>query len=143
RSSRKLARNSFHGMMFYQARMEKKQGFLFRCVDIVMELFVMSASVSHAHSLLADHHPEAEHAVERADLFCRDAKRKERRLFRDLWSNEDALKNRIAASVIGGDYDWLTKGALALDLTPESFAAHNLTEKRSKEAVPEHQPVQV
>src|SRR5262249_50623014 len=36
RSSRKLARESFHGMMVYRSKMEKKQGFLFHCVDVVM-----------------------------------------------------------------------------------------------------------
>ena len=33
RSCRKLARESFQGMAVYQAKMERKQGFLFRCVD--------------------------------------------------------------------------------------------------------------
>src|SRR5581483_12292831 len=41
RSARKLALSSFHGMTVYQAKMERKQGFLFRCVDVVMELFAM------------------------------------------------------------------------------------------------------
>jgi hypothetical protein len=64
RRSRKLARESFHGIVVYQAKMERKQGFLFRCVDIVMELFAMAASVSHARALLAERHPDAERAVE-------------------------------------------------------------------------------
>src|SRR5262249_52291086 len=41
---RKLARESFHGMLVFQAKMERKQGFLFRCVDVVMELFAMTAA---------------------------------------------------------------------------------------------------
>src|SRR5262249_10864035 len=64
RRSRKLARESFHGIVAYRARMERKQGFLFRCVDIAMELFAMAASISHAHALLAERDPDAEHAVE-------------------------------------------------------------------------------
>jgi hypothetical protein len=32
-------------MVLYQARMEKKQAFLFRAVDIAMELFVMVAMI--------------------------------------------------------------------------------------------------
>src|SRR5262249_48886826 len=81
RSSRKLARESFHGMMVYRAKMERKQGFLFRCVDVVMELFAMAASVSQARQLLDAGEREAERAVELADLFCRDSRRKVRRLF--------------------------------------------------------------
>ena len=86
RSSRKLARESFHGMMVYGAKMERKQGFLFRCVDVVMEMFAMAASVSHARRLLDLGEPEAERAVELADLFCRNSRRKVGRLFQDLWS---------------------------------------------------------
>ena len=56
---RKLARESFHGMLVYQAKMERKQGFLFRCVDIVMELFAISASVSRARRMLDDRHPDS------------------------------------------------------------------------------------
>ena len=59
RSCRKLARESFHGMVVFQAKMERKQGFLFRCVDIVMELFAMTAAVARARQLLEDRHPEA------------------------------------------------------------------------------------
>src|SRR5207247_5128179 len=93
RSCRKLARESFHGMTVYQAKMERKQGFLFRCVDVVMELFAMAAVISRARQMVDDRDPEAERALALANLFCRTARRKVRRLFRDLWVNEDARKN--------------------------------------------------
>ena len=90
RSCRKLARESFHGMAVYQAKMERKQGFLFRCVDIVMELFVMAATVSHARQLQDAGETEAAQAVQLANVFCREERRRVRRLFQDLWRNDDA-----------------------------------------------------
>jgi alkylation response protein AidB-like acyl-CoA dehydrogenase len=94
RKSRKLARETFHGMAVYQARLEKRQGFLFRCVDVAMELFAMAAAVSRARQLANDE------SLELADTFCHGARRKVRRLFGELWSNDDARKNRLAARVM-------------------------------------------
>jgi alkylation response protein AidB-like acyl-CoA dehydrogenase len=130
RRCRKLARESFHGIVVHQARMERKQGFLFRCVDVVMELFAMAASISHACQLGAERHPDAERAVELADLFCRNARRKVQRLFHDLWSNDDARKNRLAASVMKGEHHLLAEGALGLGLAPEAFAPRSLLTSR-------------
>jgi len=125
RSSRKLARENFHGMLVYRAKMEHKQGFLFRCVDIAMELFAMAASVSHArrlmHERLGQSDPEAERAVELADLFCQSSRRKVRRLLQDLWSNDDAARNELAASVLAGDHQWLAEEVVDLGLSPEVF----------------------
>jgi alkylation response protein AidB-like acyl-CoA dehydrogenase len=130
RSARRLARSSFHGMAVYQAKMERKQGFLFRCVDIVMELFAMTAALSHARALRDARHAEAEQAVELADLFCRGARRKVRRLFRDLWSNEDARLNAVAARVMQGTHAWLEEGRMDLGLGPEAFETRFLTAGR-------------
>jgi hypothetical protein len=121
RSSRKLARESFHGMMVYQSKMERKQGFLFRCVDVVIELYAMAAAVSHARGLPEEHKARAEKAEELADLFCRNSRRKVGRLFQDLWSNEDSRKNRVAASVLQGDDQWLTEEIMDLGFGPEAF----------------------
>jgi hypothetical protein len=133
RSCRKLARESFHGMVVYQAKMERKQGFLFRCVDVVMELFAMAATISRARRMADDRHPEAEKAAQLADLFCRMSRRKVRRLFRDLWSNEDAERNAVAAAVLRGDDVWLEQGILDIGLTPESFKTQSLLALRAKE----------
>jgi hypothetical protein len=121
RSARRLARASFHGMLLYRARMERKQAFLFRSVDIVMELFAMAAAVTHAARLADGRYPEAERARELVELFCRNAERKVRRLFADLWRNDDALKNRLAASVMDGRHAWLERGILTLGLPPAAF----------------------
>jgi alkylation response protein AidB-like acyl-CoA dehydrogenase len=129
-SCRKLARESFHGMAVYQAKMERKQGFLFRCVDVVMELFAMAATISRTRQMADARDPDAERALELADLFCRTASRKVRRLFRDLWSNEDAGKNRVAASVMQGEQVWLEAGAMDIGLTPEAFKTRSLLAQR-------------
>ncbi|MGH7348895.1 MAG: acyl-CoA dehydrogenase family protein, partial [Candidatus Rokuibacteriota bacterium] len=121
RSARRLARQSFHGMLVYRARMERKQAFLFRSVDIVMELFAMAAAVTHAAQLADGRYPDAERARDLADLFCRQARRKVRRLFDDLWRNDDALKNRLAASVMTDQHTWLERGILELALPPAAF----------------------
>lgn len=121
RSSRKLARESFHGMIAYQSKMERKQGFLFRSVDVVMELFAMTASVSHAQSLIDKNKPNAGRAVDLADLFCRNSRRKVGRLFQDLWTNEDERKNRLAATVLKGEHQWLAEEIVDLGFEPDAF----------------------
>lgn len=133
RSCRRLARASFHGMAIYQAKMERKQGFLFRCVDIVMELFVMAATVSHARRMQDDRDADAARAVELADLFCRMSQQKVNRLFRELWANQDSKKNQVAADVMRGAHTWLEKGTLETGFTPESFKTRALTEVRAAE----------
>jgi alkylation response protein AidB-like acyl-CoA dehydrogenase len=127
RSARKLARESFHGMAVYQAKMERKQGFLFRCVDVVMELFAMSATISHARQMLDARDPQAQHAVELADLFCRNARRRVKKFFGDLWRNDDATKNRVAANVMKGEHTWLEDGYINLGLTPGALKPGFLT----------------
>jgi alkylation response protein AidB-like acyl-CoA dehydrogenase len=127
RASRKLARESFHGMAIYQAKMERKQGFLFRLVDVVMELFVMSATVSRAKRMQADRHPDAAQATELADLFCRQARRRVKKTFSSLWSNDDARMNAVSAGVLSGAHDWLRDGAIDLGWTAEMFKTKSIT----------------
>ena len=54
RSCRKLARQTFYGMSRWQAKLEYRQGFLGRIVDIGAELFAMAAACSRAEMLRAD-----------------------------------------------------------------------------------------
>jgi alkylation response protein AidB-like acyl-CoA dehydrogenase len=114
RSSRKLAREVFHGMIVHQGRLQNKQAFLFRLVDVANNLFAMAASVSRAQAMADARHPEAGNAAELADLFCRMARRQVRRHFRDLWSNDDVRKYKVALRVLDGRHAWLEQGILSL-----------------------------
>ena len=115
RSSRKLARQSFHGMLVYQARLQNKQAFLFRLVDIANELFAQGAAVSRAQALAARRGPEGSAAVDLADTFCRSSRRRVKELFRELWSNDDDRRYRTALDVLKGRYAWLETGILGPD----------------------------
>jgi alkylation response protein AidB-like acyl-CoA dehydrogenase len=127
RSCRKLARQSFHGMAIYQAKMERKQAFLFRCVDVVMELFAMAATLSHARSLSENGNGDGQRATELADHFCRGSRRRVRRLFQDLWRNDDSRKNKLASAVMKGEFEWLQEGGMGLNLPSEAYKTKAIT----------------
>jgi hypothetical protein len=113
RSSRKLARSTFYAMGRWQGRLEKKQGFLGRVVDIGAELFAMSAAVVRAQMLHADPDPaRGGQATELADLFCRQSRRRVEALFDALWSNDDAGQYHAAQQVMAGRYVWLEEGIM-------------------------------
>jgi hypothetical protein len=96
RAARRLARASFHGMVMYRETMERRQMFLFRLVDVVMELFAMAASISRARGMADAGEAEAAKAGEVADLFCRTSRRRVDSLFRELWNNDDRLRYALA-----------------------------------------------
>ncbi|MEY9842387.1 acyl-CoA dehydrogenase family protein [Streptacidiphilus sp. EB103A] len=117
RSARKLARSTFYAMSRWQGRMETKQGFLGRIVDIGAELFAMSAVCVRAEMLRttagAGQDPEQGRAAyELAELFCRQARIRVDELFGRLWTNTDDLDRKIARQVVGGRYTWLEQGIL-------------------------------
>jgi hypothetical protein len=99
-----------------------------------MELFVIAATVSHARQLRDDGSPEAPRAAELADVFCRDSRRRVRRLFQDLWRNDDAGKTRLAASVMQGEHTWLEEGRLDFGYGPDAFKTRSVTQPRAPEA---------
>ncbi|MEU5824343.1 acyl-CoA dehydrogenase family protein [Streptomyces sp. NPDC047803] len=111
RASRKLARSTFYAMSRWQGRMETKQGFLGRIVDIGAELFAMSAACVRAEHLRAtDEH--GREAYQLADAFCRQARIRVEELFTRLWSNTDDLDRRVVDGVLSGTYGWLEEGVV-------------------------------
>jgi alkylation response protein AidB-like acyl-CoA dehydrogenase len=112
RSSRRLARSTFYGMSRWQGRLERKQGFLGRMVDIGAELYAMSAACVRAKTLLDDAAAKDKGALELADLFCRSAQRRVERHFHDLWHNDDAQNYEAALRILEGHYLWAEEGVL-------------------------------
>ncbi|MFF8783365.1 acyl-CoA dehydrogenase family protein [Streptomyces sp. NPDC015125] len=111
RTSRKLARSTFYAMSRWQGRMETKQGFLGRIVDIGAELFAMSAACVRAEYLTetGDHGREAQQL---ADVFCRQARIRIEELFGRLWTNTDELDRKVVDGVLDGSYTWLEEGMI-------------------------------
>jgi len=112
RASRRLARSSFHGMLVYQAKLQNKQAFLFRLVDIANETFAMAAAVTRAQALASRKAPEGPQAVRMADVFCRSARRRVKALFRELWMNDDVLRYKHGTGVLAGQDEWLEAGIM-------------------------------
>ena len=119
RSTRKLARQIFHGMVVHGPKLQNKQAFLCRIVDIANELFAMAASVSRAHALAEARRPEAAKAAELTDLFCRMGRRRVRQLFHELWANDDVRKYRLALRVLEGKHSWLETNTMGLPAAKE------------------------
>ncbi len=115
RASRKLAREIFHGMALFGPKMSRKQGFLFRAVDVGLELYAMSASISRVQQMKKDGNADWIKAQTLTEMFCRNARRKIRKLFGDLWHNDDKFKTAVSKGVLEGDHTWFeSEGVLSL-----------------------------
>ncbi len=112
RHARKLARSTFYAMSRWQGRLEQKQVFLGRIVDIGAELFAISATVMRAQMLLDDRAPEGQAAIELADLFAKGARRRVDRLFHELWFNDDQANYAGAMRVLDGRYTFAERGII-------------------------------
>ncbi len=123
RKTRKLSRQVLHGMLVHKARLQNKQGFLFRLVDVANELFAMAASVSRAHAMAKAGHPAARQASELADVFCRSSRRTVNRLFHELWRNDDVAKYKTGVRVLDGRYAFLEQGAMSATPAKTGLAA--------------------
>jgi hypothetical protein len=111
RHARKLARSTFYAMSRWQGRMETKQGFLGRVVDIGAELFAMSAACVRA-ELLRTQGDHGREAYQLADAFCHQSRIRVAELFDRLWTNTDDLDRKVVKGVLGGVYEWLEEGVI-------------------------------
>jgi alkylation response protein AidB-like acyl-CoA dehydrogenase len=136
RSSRKLARSTFYGMSRWQGKMEYKQRFLGRIVDIGAELFAMVAVV-----VRSQRDPEGGTAVELADAFCRQARARVDNLFSDLWNNADDTDRKLATRVMDDSYTWLEDGVLDPSIEGPWIASTGVTEGGGGEKPNVHRPI--
>jgi alkylation response protein AidB-like acyl-CoA dehydrogenase len=113
RTSRRLARATFHAMVRFGPGLERRQAVLGRIVDIGSDLLVMSATVLHAKTL--SDRGDARGAEALADAFCRQARRRISANFRSLFRNDDVVTAKVADRFLAGDFAWLEEGVVPLD----------------------------
>jgi hypothetical protein len=107
RAARKLGRTLFYAMTRFGPKLEKRQSVLFRLVDVGAELFAMAATCARAHRLVEQGGDRS--ALALADVFCRGSRRRLKRLFRDVFDNEDQRDYRLAQRVLAGQFEWLER----------------------------------
>jgi len=110
RATNKLGRALFHAMVRHGPKLERRQMILFRAVDIGAELYAIAASCVRARMLAQRGQVEAERL---ADVFCREARLRIRRLFASLDGRNDVAHYRLAQEVLRGEHTWLEAGIMA------------------------------
>ncbi|MBB5936045.1 hypothetical protein FHS42_003114 [Streptomyces zagrosensis] len=124
RSARKLARSTSCAMARWQGRMETKQGFRGRIVDIGAELFAMSAACVRAERLRTEGAHGAE-PYQLAEAFCHQSRIRVGELFGRLWTNTDDLDRKIVSEVLRGRTPgWRRASSTPVTTVPGSPTPH-------------------
>jgi hypothetical protein len=53
-------------------------------------------------------------ALDLADLFCREARKRVDRLFDDFYGSDDAASYRVAQQVLKGEHAWMEDGIISM-----------------------------
>ena len=112
RRSRKLARQTFYAMGRWQAKMEYKQAFLGRIVDIGAELFAMAACCTRAEMIRTEDAERGAEAYELAAAFCEQSRLRIEEAFDRLWTNSDDTDRALSNRVLEGAYTWVEAGVI-------------------------------
>jgi alkylation response protein AidB-like acyl-CoA dehydrogenase len=139
RTSRRLARSTFHAMVRFGPALEKKQAVLGRIVDIGAELLVMT-SVAVRAKTLEDGGGDERGATALADIYCRQARRRIGSYFDALFENDDSATYGVAMRVLKGEFEWLEKGVVSMATYREQLEAA-LAQDGREEAETTREPV--
>lgn len=140
RTSRRLARATFHQMVRFGPGLEKRQAVLGRIVDIGADLLVMAAAISRAR-MLAEEGADAPGADALADQFCRSARRRISTRFRALVRNDDRSTYSVAKRMLAGEFEWLERGGVSLETYREQLEAAEAIRSTERTEEPMAQPV--
>jgi hypothetical protein len=100
RTTHRLARTTFHLMVWHGPKLERKQIQLGRIVDIAMDLFAMATTIGRAHGMSEPYVKEA------AELFCLEARERIQNNFRLIRCNSDEKTYRLGLKVLDGSLKW-------------------------------------
>jgi len=129
RTSRRLARATFHTMIRFGPGLEKRQAVLGRVVDIGADLLVMTAVVTRA-KMLENEGGDERGARALADTYCRQARRRISGRFRALFRNDDTATYALAQRYLGGEFEWLEKGTVSME-------SYRKQQEQTKQSTPE------
>jgi hypothetical protein len=124
RAARRLARSIFHGMLRYGPGLEKKQAFLFRAVDVALELIALTACVLRAHAERTQHPNAIQIALRAAEL----GRQRADTALRGMWHNDDAVKYRFAQDVLAERFTWLERGVMRLPYEVDELRPRSMEE---------------
>jgi alkylation response protein AidB-like acyl-CoA dehydrogenase len=122
RTSRRLARQQFHLMMLHGPALEKRQALLFRCVDVGAELFAMIATCAKAERDVKARRAD-DTAIQLADVFCRQSRRRVEQLFAAIRSNDDVEAYKVARGTLDSKFAWLEDGIIPVPKAPAAAAS--------------------
>ncbi len=136
RRSKKLARKLFHTMAKYQAKLEFEQLILANFVDIGVDLYVMGCVLANAERLAAKKHAGTT-ALDLADLFCKNARKRIEQNFKAVGDNHNRQYNKVADALMEGKLGWLVQDVFG-DLPPKyrDYAKHAYQPKAAEEMEP-------
>jgi hypothetical protein len=136
RASRRLARTIFHGMVRFGPALEKKQAFLFRAVDVALELFAFAAAVLRMHRKPNQSASDLTLLNQLADM----TRSRVDQLLHAMWHNADGAKYGFAQRVLAGEYAWLEQRGLTLGYEADELRPQTMEEllaARTQGAMPQ------
>ena len=98
-------------MIIHGPGLQNKQAFLFRIVDIAVELYTMAVCIAKArkYQLLGK-----SEAMDLANSYCQNSTIKVKNLFRELWCNHDFAKYEMAKRIEADEFRWLEEGIIEM-----------------------------
>jgi hypothetical protein len=117
RTARRLARSIFHGMLRYGPKLEKKQAFLFRAVDVALELLAITSTLLRAHA----ERTLASNVETLAVRACALSMERAESALSAMWHNHDDAKYELALDVLQARFAWLERGVINLPYTAEEL----------------------
>ena len=73
-------------------------------------MFKLASAVDYAQTIAQEHPERREQAIELANLFAKQARRRADRLFDELWANDDDDNYKAAQQVLDGRFEWIEEG---------------------------------
>lgn len=130
RDARRLARRLFHGMLRYGPALEKRQRFLFRVIDVGLEIFACTCALLRAHHLRGAGDRNAEEATVLAHAYYAFGRRRIEEALDGLVHNTDEAEYRLGQRVAAGDHAWLEAGAVPLPFDREALRPEEVAPER-------------